>query len=87
MPKIGEKWAEHHQKMFGGKIGSKVFQKKKATFLPISGRNLAENVKKRGFWRPRKFSVAEISGHIGRKTTFVEKIFFQFLVNHLAHIH
>ena len=58
MPKIGEKWPEHPKKCFGGKIGSKVLQKKMAYFLPISGRNLAENVKKPGFLafqRPHHF--------------------------------
>ena len=45
--KKGRKMAETPQNCFGGRLGSKVLQKK-GVFLPIDGRYLAEFVKKNG---------------------------------------
>ena len=77
MPKKAEKWPKHPPNFFGGRLGSKLLQKKKAPFLPIGGRYLAEIVKKKGVlgdFEKAKFS--KFSAKIGRKTTFVEKKFF-----------
>ena len=72
---------------FGGRLGSKLLQKKIGPFFtywwPIFGRNCE---KKRGFWRFWKSEIFQISAKIGRKTTFVEKFFSQFLIINLAHI-
>ena len=83
-----QKMAEAPPKFFGGRLGSKVLQKKNATFLPIDGRYLVEIMTKNwvfGDFEKAKFS--KFWPKLAEKQHLLKKNFFQFLVRNLAHIH
>ena len=87
MPKKAEKWPKHPPNFFGGRLGSKLLQKKKAPFLPIGGRYLAEIVKKNGgFGDFEKAKFSKFRPKLAEKQHLLKKFFSQFLIINLAHI-
>ena len=61
-------------------------EKKRRLFYLLMANIWPKLWEKRGFWRFWKSKISQISAKIGRKTTFVEKKFSQFLIINLAHI-
>ena len=77
--KKGRKMAETPPNVFGGRLGSKLLQKKKAPFLPIGGRYLAEIVKKNGdFGDFEKAKFSKFRPKLAEKQHLLKKFFLNF---------
>ena len=82
MQKKAEKWPKHPQNFFGGRLGSKVLQKKKGEFLPNFGRNLAEIVKKNGFFGDfEKAKFPKFRPKLAEKQHLLKNFFFSIFSN------
>ena len=78
MPKKAEKWPKHHQ-IFWRQIGFETTPEKKAPFLPIGGRYLAEIVKKnRVFGDFEKAKFSKFEPKLAEKQHLLKKFFLNF---------
>ena len=79
MQKKGEKWPKHPQNLFGGRLGSKVLQKKCSVFFTHFWSKFGRNCEKNGgFGDFEKAKFPKFWPKLAEKQHLLKKIFFQF---------